>query len=347
MSFSWQNQQKPIVALAPMSGVSDIAMRSIARSWGSDLTFSEFISTDALYYKVRSYFHAKKDSFTDTELDECITDAEFWADDKSFRLAQFIESERPFIIQVFGPEPTHFYVAVYILNKLFRPDGFDINFGCPARSVVNNGAGSCLFLTPNKAIQIINEVKRAAGSLPVSIKLRASYKHVPALEFLESLGDAPYDNITIHMRSYEQVHHGEPNWDSGKLVTEFAHSHNKTCIINGGLDSGIKAKAALEHTGADGIMVAQASLGNPFIFKEIKDALNGLPHSPASTSERITTVLDHARLMTEHKGSHGMIEMRKHLLWYFRSFPGASKLRQELAKVTDIAELEAILKNNL
>src|SRR6185369_14365273 len=128
MNFSWSTIKKPVVALAPMSGVSDIATRSIARRWGSDITFSEFISVDALHYK------------PDNE--------------KSLLLAKFIEAERPFIIQVFGRNPDHFATAVKLLNEKFHPDGFDVNFGCPARSVVNNGAGSCLFLEPALAKQI-------------------------------------------------------------------------------------------------------------------------------------------------------------------------------------------------
>src|SRR5258708_39750957 len=118
MPFSWKNIQKPIVALAPISGVSDIAFRSVARRWGSDITYSEFISASSLHYKPDN--------------------------SKSFLLAKYIEEERPFILQVFGSEPEHFRSAVKILNEKFHPDGFDVNFGCPAHSVVGNGAGSCL-----------------------------------------------------------------------------------------------------------------------------------------------------------------------------------------------------------
>lgn len=357
MSFSWKTIQKPLVALAPMSGVSDIAMRSIARRWGSDITFSEFISSDALYYKLRAYYKNTTPSlplltkeglgevFSDDQIIQALADKEYWKDDKSFVLAKFIEEERPFIIQLFGNKPEHFIVATKILNQLFKPDGFDINFGCPARSVVNNGAGSCLFLIPEVAKQIITAVKNAAPELPVSIKLRASYKHVPALEFLNAIGGAPYENITVHMRTYEQVHHGEPNWDAGKAITEYAHNKGITCIVNGGLDSGEKAKAALEYTGADGVMVAQASLGNPFIFQEIKDVLSGKQPKTIDYQTRAETVLAHAKLMVEYKGAHGMIEMRKHLAWYFKGFPNASELRQKLVKVENLDELEEALKN--
>ena len=152
--FSWATIQKPLVALAPMSGVSDIAMRSIARSWGSDITFSEFISTDALHFKVASYLGIGQPKGVHLNTEDIIrvsTDKAFWENDKSFVLAKFIQQERPFIIQVFGNEPEHFYTAVTILTEVFKPDGFDINFGCPARSVINNGSGSCLFLQPSLA----------------------------------------------------------------------------------------------------------------------------------------------------------------------------------------------------
>jgi tRNA-dihydrouridine synthase B len=209
--FSWKTIPKPIVALAPMSGVSDIAMRSIARKWGSDITFSEFISTDALHYKVAHWLslgQPKGIPISKEDILKCADDSVYWENDKSFVLAKFIEQERPFIIQVFGNEPEHFFTSVTLLNQVFKPDGFDINFGCPARSVINNGSGSCLFLKPDLAKKIIETVKLACDPLPVSIKLRASYKHVSALEFLQSIEGAPFENVTLHMRTYDQVHHG-------------------------------------------------------------------------------------------------------------------------------------------
>ena len=300
-----------------MSGISDIAMRSIARRCGSDITFSEFISSDALHFKPEN--------------------------DKSFMLAKFINEERPFIIQLFGREPERFASAIKILNKKFKPDGYDVNFGCPARSVVGNGAGSCLFLEPNRAKQIIKTVKEASGGLATSIKLRASYKHVGVIEFLNAIEGAPFENVTLHMRSYEQVHHGPANWDSGKTMTEYLHARGITSIVNGGISTGTQAKDCLDYTGADGIMVAQATLGNPFLFQEIKAALNGESIPKVPLSLRITTALDHAALMLEHKGAHGIIEMRKHLLWYFKGFPNAADLRKQLVTVETLPEIEKIL----
>lgn len=346
-NFSWKTIAKPIVALAPMSGVSDIAMRSIARRWGSDITFSEFISTDAVHYKVGQWMsitHPKGVHISDDDILKCAADTEFWQGDKSLILAKFIEEERPFIIQVFGNEPEHFHTTVTLLSHLFKPDGFDINFGCPARSVINNGAGSCLFLVPDVAKKIIETVKAACDPLPVSIKLRAAYKHVPALEFLQKIDGAPFESVTLHMRTYDQVHHGEPNWDSGKELKQYLLTKDIPLIVNGGIASGEDAVKVLDYTKADGIMVAQASLGNPFIFTEIKAALVHKPIPMITTKERIHTVLEHCQLMLEHKGQHGIIEMRKHLLWYFKGFPGAGELRKQLATVESLENLETILK---
>ncbi len=344
MPFSWKTIKKPVVALAPMSGVTDIAARSVARKWGSDITFSEFISTDALYYKVKSLIGKDPLSLSDKEMLHCAQDDAIWADDKSCRLAEFIEEERPFIIQLFGPTPEHFSIAAKILKHRFNPDGFDINFGCPARSVINNGAGSCLFLNPEAAKKIVTLVKEAAN-LPTSIKLRASYKHVTALDFLQAIKGAPFENVTVHMRTYEQVHHGQPNWDIGKQVKEFFKDTDVTVLINGGIDSGEKAKQALQHTGADGVMVAQSSLGNPFIFAEIKSALEGKFKPEINLQTRIQTIMDQAHLVYRYKGDRGMLELRKHLLWYFKGFPNASELRKELSQVNSLEQLDGILKN--
>lgn len=314
--FSWETIKKPVVALAPMSGISDSAMRMMAKRYGSDLEFSEFISAASLFYKEEN--------------------------EKAFRLAQFLEEERPYIIQLFGNVPEHFRVATKILKEKYRPDGFDINFGCPARSVVNNGAGSALFCEPEKAKEIISIVKEASGGLPTSIKLRAAYKHISVLEFIDNIKGAPFENVTLHMRTYEQLHTGEPNWDVAK---ELKQKLKVPLIINGGLNSAEKAKAALEYTGADGVMIAQASLGNPFIFREIKQAFNNEPVLLPTVDERITAALEHARLMVQTKGEEfGIREMRKHLAWYFKGFAGVAGLRQNLVKVESYQQLEELLK---
>ncbi len=315
--FAWNNLKKPIVALAPMSGISDSPMRLMAKKFGSDIEFSEFISAASLFYKTEN--------------------------EKSFALAHFLEEERPYIIQLFGNDPEHFKVAAKILAEKYRPDGFDINFGCPAHSVVNSGAGSALFCEPLKAKQIIETVKEYSGGLPTSVKLRAAYKNIPAAEFLDKINGAPFENVTLHMRTYEQLHTGEPNWDSAKELKGLLKT---PLIINGGINSGEKAKAALEYTGADGVMIAQASLGNPFIFREIKAVLEGKEIPVTTLQERIDTALEHAKLMVETKGpKHGVIEMRKHLAWYFKGFPNVSELRGKLVRVESYEQLKETLQN--
>jgi tRNA-dihydrouridine synthase B len=318
-TFSWSTAKPPVVALAPMSGVSDIAMRVMAKRFGSDLLFSEFISAASLFYK------------PDNE--------------KSFALARFLPEERPFIIQLFGNAPEHFRVAASILAEKFHPDGFDVNFGCPARSVVNSGAGSSLFLQPSLAKEIIQAVKEASGNLPTSIKLRAAYKHVSVLEFIRAIADAPFENVTLHMRTYEQLHTGEPNWDSAKQLKALLREvKDVPLIINGGLNSPQKCLDALAYTGAQGVMVAQASLGNPFIFAEIKAALAGEPVPTFSYERRVAAALDHAKIMAATKGEKlGMLEMRKHLAWYFKGYPNVSELRAKLVHADTLADVEGLL----
>lgn len=319
MDDFWKKIKKPVVALAPMSGVSDSPMRLMAKKLGSDLEFSEFISAASLFYKEEN--------------------------EKSFKLARFEETERPYIIQLFGNVPEHFEVAAKILTERFNPDGFDINFGCPARSVVNSGAGSALFAEPQKARAIIEAVKKASGGKPVSIKIRAAFKNISALDFIENIKGAPFENVTLHMRTYEQLHTGEPNWEIAKKLKEKLKPLGIPLIINGGLNTAEKAKAALEYTGADGVMIAQASLGNPFIFREIKAALNNETVPAVTLEERIQTALEHARLMVSIKGeNYGIMEMRKHLAWYFKSMPNVSELRAKLVKINSLDELKEILR---
>ena len=302
-----------------MSGVSDLPMRVIAKRFGSDLLFSEFISAASLFYKEEN--------------------------EKSFALARFSDEERPFIIQLFGNNPEHFKVAARVLAEKFHPDGFDVNFGCPARSVVNSGAGSFLFTQPEIAREIVEAVKEASGGLPTSIKLRAAFRNITAEEFIAAIKDAPFENVTLHMRTYEQLHTGTPNWDSAKrLKLLLKEIKDVPLIINGGLDSAQKAKDALEYTGADGVMIAQASLGNPFIFAEIKATLSGAPVPTFSYEDKVKTALAHAALMVEIKGDkYGVLEMRKHLAWYFRGYPNASEMRSKLVHANTVHEVEEIL----
>jgi tRNA-dihydrouridine synthase len=144
------------------------------------------------------------------------------------------------------------------------------------------------------------------------------------------------------MRTYEQVHFGPANWEVGKQLREYLAPKNIGLIVNGGINSGQQAKDVLAYTGADGVMVAQPSLGNPFIFREIRAVLGQQPIPTISTQDRISTALSHAKLMLEHKGPRGIIEMRKHLLWYFKGFPGAAELRKQLAQIETLEQLEQI-----
>ncbi len=345
MAFSWATIKKPIVALAPMSGVSDIAMRVMAKKYGSDITFSEFISAAGLYYKDAKYTADNTNGKSQNQGEQGTDQEEH---KKSFALARFLPEERPFVIQLFGNDPAHFKVATRILAEKFKPDGFDINFGCPARSVVNSGSGSALFCEPDKARAIIEAVKEASGGLPTSIKLRAAFKNISCLEFMEKIKGAPFESVTLHMRTYEQLHTGEPNWEIAKQLKQYLAQQNIPLIINGGLNSAEKAKAALEYTGADGVMIAQASLGNPFIFREIKAALNNQEIPVTTLQERIQAALEHARIMVQTKGDKiGITEMRKHLAWYFKGFPNVSAMRNQLVRVESLEQLEHILQTTM
>ncbi len=163
------------------------------------------------------------------------------------------------------------------------------------------------------------------------------------LEFISHIKDAPFENVTIHMRTYEQLHTGEPNWDVAKeLRALLKQVKDVPLIINGGLNSAQKALDALAYTGADGVMVAQASLGNPFIFAEIKAALAGEPVPTFTYEDRVAAALEHAKIMSDTKGEQlGMLEMRKHLAWYFKGYPNVSELRAKLVHANTLAEVEA------
>lgn len=311
----WQEIKKPILAMAPMAGITDSPFRKMCKSFGADVVYSEMASASALFF--------------DSE--------------KTFELISFHEEERPYIIQLFGSKPEHFAKAARIVSEKLKPDGIDINFGCPAPKVFKQGSGCALMPKKELARKIISSVCNNT-SLPVSLKIRAGIKDMTAKDFIENICDLPFSSIMIHGRTYEKGFSGTTDFkiaeDIKKIIPE------KIVLANGEIKAAEQAKNILaRYPLLDGLGIGQGALGKPFLFQQIKEVLeNKVPHE--YTLEEIKDiVLRHANIMQQQRGSHGIIEMRKHLGWYFRFFPGVSELRKKLVKVESIGEIKDILEN--
>lgn len=316
MSNAWDSLPRPIISLAPMDGITDTATRRVHRSFGADMTMTEFISAAALHYnpaKVRLQ-------------------------------AEYDPSENPVWIQFFGKEPEFFGEAArFAKNQGFA--GFDINFGCPSKKVVKNGCGVALMGFPETCKAIIGNAVDGSD-LPVSIKIRSGYQGKGSLAWLENLrlDELGVKAITVHGRTFEQLFTGQLDVECVRQVVAMYPSI--PVIANGGIDSVARAAEVLRDTGAAGVMIGQASYGNPWLFQAMarwRETGDILEPQPAPT-ERLDVLERHLRYAIGHKGEHyGLIETRKHMNWYLKGLPRVKPFRMELMKAQDVDTTLAIL----
>ncbi len=304
------------VLLAPLEDITDSAFRTICRSHGADLVYTEFVSSEAL---VRSAL-------------------------KSSMKMSFDESERPLGIQIFGNNVEAMKNAALLAEEQ-KPELIDINFGCPVRKVAMKGAGAGLLNDIPLMIAITREVVNAV-KLPVTVKTRLGWddKSKIIVELAERLQDTGIKAITIHGRTRAQMYSGEADWT---LIGEVKNNPRMQIPVigNGDINSALKAAEMFNRYGIDAIMIGRAAIGNPWIFNAVKEYLqSGITKEPPLLEERITVALEHLRLAIQKKGEHkGIIEMRKHYAGYFRGLPGFKKVRMEILTRQNFKEVEEIL----
>lgn len=299
---------RPVYALAPMAGVADSAFRQTCKDFGADVVYSEMASATALVY----------------------------APKKTLELLEFSKKERPYVVQIFGSNPEYFARATQIITKKVKPDGIDINFGCPVKKVQKQGAGAVLMDNPKLAHKIIKSVIDNTN-LPVSIKIRSKAKKCDALKFLKAMRDLDVKAVMIHARTLKQGFSGEVDYEIIKKARKYFKG---VLLANGGAMNAEEASSLLKKTGADGVGIARGAMGRPWIFEEVKRI-----KSKAKIKEEIFKIaLRHAKLVEKLKGEQGIVEMRKHLCWYVSGLSNAGKLRQELIQVKSFDGIKKILK---
>ncbi len=265
--------------------------------------------------------------------------------EKTLKMCEFEEIERPIVLQLFGGEPATIARAAQILvgkgslgsardDSVTVPDGIDVNMGCPVPKIASRGhAGADLMRDPERAVNIVKALKNANLGVPVSVKTRLGWaSEGEILRFAPLLEQAGVDALTIHGRTKKQGYSGQADWEMiGKVVKLLSIP----VIANGDIKNGEDIKKCLEITGADGVMIGRAALGNPWL----------LSVNPDYPEIRIVkeVVLRHAELHLERYGDGGMVTFRKHLLYYFKGFDGAVELRRKLVRVETMAELRTTL----
>ncbi len=322
----WKKLERPIYALAPMAGVADSAFRQICKSFGADVLYSEMASVTALVY----------------------------APEKTLEMLEFSKVERPYVAQLFGSDPKHFAHATKLITKKLKPDGIDINFGCPVKKVQKQGAGAVLMNDLKLSKKIIKSVIDNTN-LPVSIKTRTKVGKVNILKFLDNVRDLDIKAVMIHGRTLNQGFTGEVDF---RIIKKAKDYFKGVILANGGVNSAEDAKELLKKIEADGIGIARGTLGKPWIFNEIKEYKSPQPplnkggankcrnakFCVCTKKEIFEIALKHAKLVEKLKGAAGIREMRKHLCWYAQGLPNARKLRQELVKVENLKDIRKALK---
>jgi nifR3 family TIM-barrel protein len=314
----WQQLKelnKPVLAMAPMAGFTDIAFRQICADYGADVTYSEMASVTAIFYNQNNL-----------------------KDNETLKILRWDKKrEHKFVVQLFGSDPDHFAVAAKIVSKEIKPHGIDINFGCPVGKVLKQGSGAELMKNLEQAREVIKAVL-SATSLPVSIKIRAQSGDVTALEFMKNISDLPIAALMIHGRTLKQGFVGAPDFS---LVKKIRPYFKGVILVNGGVVDLETAQAALNLSGADGLGLARGALARPWLFQEIKEGKN-IEYNQVQISKLLYR---HASLLVDLKGEGFLVEWRKHACWYVQGLPGASKLRSQLVQVSHLTELENILKS--
>ena len=315
MKNFWQKLKKPFYALAPLAGISDSAFRQICKEFGADVMYSEMASATALFYD------AKKRKNLDAS--------------ETLKLARFEGKERPFVVQLFGGEPECFKVATELIHEQIKPDGIDINFGCPVKKVQKQGAGAALMADLKKSYEVIKATTESTD-LPISIKTRTKAGDVDILRFLDYISDLDVKAIMIHGRTRAQMFSGQIDTAIIKKARDFFPG---IIMANGGIYCYEDAERILNETEADGLGIARGALGRPWIFKALRTGQS----VERQKSAVFKIAIKHAELAYTQKGKKGIIEMRKHLCWYIHGFPGASKMREELIKVDSLKDIKNIL----
>ena len=300
-----------------MAGYTDAVFRALCRSFGCDLSFTEMISAKGL-------------TFGNVKTGDYLT---------------LGEDEDAIGVQLFGHEPDRMAEAVRIVSDRLGPRlrCIDINMGCPAQKIVSNGDGSALMRTPALAGRIAEAAKKVSP-VPVTVKFRKGWDEDSCVSFARILEDSGADALTLHPRTRMQQYRGTAD---RAAIAAVKAAVNIPVIGNGDIVSGADAVSMLRETGCDGVMVGRAALGQPWIFREIKTAIDGEPYTPPTPAFRLEVAVRHAEQIERVKGPHGLVELRKHLPRYLSGMRGASALRTCLNEAKNAAEIRAFLLDSL
>lgn len=304
--------------LAPMEDVTDIGFRLLCKCFGVSMVYTEFVSAEALVRSIKS---------TVNKLTIC-------------------EEERPVGIQIYGRDVASMVEAAQIVAQS-KPDVIDLNFGCPVKKVAGKGAGAGMLQNIPLMLEITREVVKAVH-IPVTVKTRLGWdaSHLIITELAEQLQDCGIQALTIHGRTRSQMYTGKADWTLIGEVKKNPRIHIPI-IGNGDITSAEEAKHAFETYGVDGVMVGRASFGCPWIFKEMRNYLDGKPHDESfDLNKKLDILLEQLHINVARIDEYrGILHTRRHLAAspIFKGIPDFRQTRIAMLRATTVKELEDIL----
>ena len=310
------------VMLAPMAGYTDRGMRLVCHKYGAEYSVTEMVSAKAVCF----------------------------GDKKTHALARIMADEGPCAVQIFGSEPDIMAKAAESLSRGepggVSPLAIDINMGCPVHKVFSNGEGSALMKSPELIYKIVKSVSGAI-SVPCTVKMRAGVdsSSVNAVECALAAEEAGASLVTVHGRTRVEMYSGKANM---QIIKDVKNSLQIPVVANGDICTGEEAVRVLRETGADGVMIGRAAIGNPFVFSDVVAAFSGADYTQPSIEERIETALFQLRTAVVEKGEAVAVrEARKQVALYLRSFRGAAQIRAEINRAETYRDVESALRSAL
>jgi nifR3 family TIM-barrel protein len=310
----------PPVVLAPMAGVTNTAFRRLCRSYGGGLYVSEMVTARALVEGNR----------------------------KTMRMVARAEGEPVHSVQLYGVDPIVMGRAVAMLVNEVGVDHVDLNFGCPVPKVTRLGGGAALPLHHNLFASIVTRAVRAAGAVPVTVKMRigVSDQHVTYLRAARAAVDAGVAAVSLHARTAEQLYSGVADWARIAELVALLDGTGVPVLGNGDVWEAQDALRMIDATGCAGVVVGRGCLGRPWLFRDLDRALRGLDVEPPRTLGVVTEAMrTHVRLLVDDIGDEttAVRDFRKHVGWYLTGYPVGGEVRRSMALACSLVELEAML----
>jgi nifR3 family TIM-barrel protein len=310
----------PPVVLAPMAGITNIAFRRLCREQGAGLFVCEMITTRALVER----------------------------NPKTLRMVAFAEGERPRSLQLYGVDPVTVAAAVRMVVQEDLADHIDMNFGCPVPKVTRKGGGAALPWRRRLFARIVGAAVRAAeGVVPVTVKFRKGIDddHLTYVDAALAAQEAGVAAVALHARTAAQRYSGRADWSA---IATLKQALDVPVLGNGDIWEAADALRMMRETGCDGVVIGRGCLGRPWLFADLAaafaDPALATPPRLPSLGEVAAVMRRHAELLAEWLGEReGCTDFRKHVAWYLKGFPVGPALRQAMAMVSSLSELDDLL----